>query len=50
MTSLEKDLLASGLSYIALKVYGSDISRVWELRKSGLGLLTSMAGDASLSL
>ncbi len=44
--AVEKDLLASGLSYYCSKVYGSDISRVWELRKAGLGLLTSMAGDA----
>ena len=44
--AVEKDLLDSGLSYYCSKVYGSDISRVWELRKSGLGLLTSMAGDA----
>lgn len=26
-------------------VYGGDISRVWELRKAGLGLLTNVAGD-----
>jgi len=44
--AVESDLLGSGLSYYCSRVYGSDISRVWELRKSGLGLLTSMAGDA----
>jgi FAD/FMN-containing dehydrogenase/Fe-S oxidoreductase len=26
-------------------IYGGDISRVWELRKAGLGLLTNVAGD-----
>lgn len=46
VAAVEKDLLDSGLSYYCSKVYGSGISRVWELRKSGLGLLTSMAGDA----
>ena len=27
-------------------IYGSDISKVWELRKAGLGLLSGMVGDA----
>ena len=39
------DLTGSGLAYDCSRVYGPDISRVWELRKSGLGLLSSMAGD-----
>lgn len=26
-------------------IYGADISKVWELRKAGLGLLTNVAGD-----
>jgi FAD/FMN-containing dehydrogenase/Fe-S oxidoreductase len=43
---VEKALLDSGLSYYCSKVYGQDTSRVWELRKAGLGLLTSMKGDA----
>jgi Fe-S oxidoreductase len=42
----EKSLLESGLVYYCSKVYDKDTSRVWELRKAGLGLLTSMAGDA----
>lgn len=42
----EKALLESGLSYFCSKVYGSETARVWELRKAGLGLLTSMEGDA----
>jgi len=46
VSAIESDLLSSGLTYYCSRVYGSDISRVWELRKSGLGLLTSMAGDA----
>lgn len=43
---LETDLIESGLVYHNSKVTGEDISKVWELRKAGLGLLTSMKGDA----
>ncbi len=46
VSAIEADLIASGLIYYCSKVYGAYISRVWELRKSGLGLLTSMAGDS----
>ncbi len=46
VAAIESDMLSSGLSYHCSKVYGPDISRVWELRKAGLGLLTSMIGDA----
>lgn len=42
----ERALLESGFSYYCSRVYDKEISRVWELRKSGLGLLTSMKGDA----
>jgi FAD/FMN-containing dehydrogenase/Fe-S oxidoreductase len=34
------------LVYACSRVYGSEISKVWSLRKSGLGLLTGMKGDA----
>ena len=34
------------LVYACSRVYGSEISKVWSLRKAGLGLLTSMKGDA----
>lgn len=43
---LEKELIESGLIYHNTRVTGSDIPKVWELRKAGLGLLTSMKGDA----
>ena len=46
VNAVEADLLQSGYSYYCSKVYGPDISRVWDLRKAGLGLLTSMPGDA----
>jgi FAD/FMN-containing dehydrogenase/Fe-S oxidoreductase len=42
----ESALLESGLIYYCSKVYGKETAKVWELRKAGLGLLTSMKGDA----
>ena len=32
--------------YACSRVYGNEISKVWSLRKAGLGLLTGMKGDA----
>ena len=45
---LEKDLIENEehLVYACSRVYGADISKVWSLRKAGLGLLTGMKGDA----
>lgn len=45
-TVLEKDLLQSGLIYKCTRVYGTDVSKVWNLRKAGLGILGGMKGDA----
>ena len=36
----------SGISHTVTTVYGSDVSRVWALRKAGLGVLSAMSGDA----
>ena len=46
--SLEKALIDNEehLAYACSRVYGDDVSKVWSLRKAGLGLLTSMKGDA----
>ena len=44
--ALEADLLASGFAYTCTRVYGADVSRVWALRKAGLGVLNGMKGDA----
>lgn len=44
--ALEKDLLESGLVYLNTRVYGSDVAKVWALRKAGLGILGGMKGDA----
>lgn len=43
---LEKDLLESGFVYLNTRVYGSDVAKVWALRKAGLGILGGMKGDA----
>ena len=45
-TAFEQDLAQEGLSYHCSRVYGSDVSRVWALRKAGLGVLSGMKGDA----
>lgn len=42
----EKSLLDSGLVYHVTRVDGRDMSRVYALRKAGLGLLSGMKGDA----
>ena len=44
--ALEKNLLESGLVYHNTRVYGADVSKVWALRKAGLGILGGMKGDA----
>ena len=43
---LEKDLLDSGFVYSNTRVYGADVTKVWALRKAGLGILGGMKGDA----
>ena len=43
---MEKALQATGLVTVCTRVYGSDVAKVWNLRKAGLGILSSMKGDA----
>lgn len=43
--AMEQELLDKGLAYHCSRVYGNDISRVWALRKAGLGVLTGVKGD-----
>ncbi len=43
---LEADLRKDGLGYHYPVIKGNDISKVWTLRKSGLGVLSNMPGDA----
>lgn len=41
-----KDFKTAGYGYAFPVVYGEDIKKVWHLRKSGLGVLSNMSGDA----
>lgn len=42
----EEEAKASVLVYTNTRVYGSDVAKVWDLRKAGLGVLSGMKGDA----
>ena len=44
--AFEEEAKASGLVYTNTRVYGSDVAKVWDLRKAGLGVLSGMKGDA----
>ena len=44
--AIEKALIESGLVNHCTRVYGSDVAKVWNLRKAGLGILNGMPGDA----
>lgn len=43
--ALEKDIMASGLSYAYPKLYGTAIDKANQLRSAGLGLLGNIIGD-----
>ena len=43
---MEEALQATGLVSFCTRVYGEEVSRVWDLRKAGLGILGGMRGDA----
>ena len=45
-SAFEEDVTASGLVYANTRVYGTDVAKVWDLRKAGLGVLSGMKGDA----
>ena len=40
-----KELKSAGYGYSFPVIKGKDISKVWELRKAGLGILANMKGD-----
>ncbi|MDP4273704.1 MAG: FAD-linked oxidase C-terminal domain-containing protein [Bacteroidota bacterium] len=44
--AVENDLKAAGYGYDYSIIYGTDIKKVWAVRKAGLGLLSNMPGDA----
>ncbi len=43
---MEKDMREAGYGYAFPVLYGSDVDKVWNLRKAGLGVLSNMKGDA----
>jgi len=44
--AMEAEMRSVGLGYAFPVVWGSDVKRVWDLRKAGLGILSNMPGDA----
>jgi Fe-S oxidoreductase len=44
--ALIKELQENGYGYYYPVLYGSDVQKVWALRKAGLGLLANVPGDA----
>lgn len=44
--AMEAEMRASGLGYHFPMITGTDIKKVWTLRKAGLGVLSNMKGDA----
>ena len=42
---MEKELRAAGYGYYFPLLWGSDINKIWSLRKAGLGLLGNIPGD-----
>jgi len=45
-SAMEAKMRAEGIGYAFPLVWGSDVKRVWDLRKAGLGILSNMPGDA----
>ncbi|MGY0035906.1 FAD-binding and (Fe-S)-binding domain-containing protein [Pedobacter sp. NJ-S-72] len=43
--SVEEEMRSKGLGYHFPLVFGPDMSRIWSLRKAGLGLLSNLPGD-----
>ncbi len=44
--NMESAMLSAGLGYHFELVFGSEIKKVWDLRKAGLGVLSNVPGDA----
>jgi FAD/FMN-containing dehydrogenase/Fe-S oxidoreductase len=42
---VEADMRAAGLGYHFPLLFGADTTRIWSLRKAGLGLLSNLPGD-----
>lgn len=44
--AMEAEMRALNFGYHFPRIFGKDIQKVWNLRKSGLGILSNMTGDA----
>lgn len=44
--AMEQEMRAAGFGYHFPLIFGSEINKIWNLRKSGLGVLSNMVGDA----
>jgi FAD/FMN-containing dehydrogenase/Fe-S oxidoreductase len=44
--AMEEEMRAAGFGYHFPLIFGSEINKIWNLRKSGLGVLSNMVGDA----
>lgn len=44
--AMEEAMRKEGYGYAFPRIWGDDIKKVWNLRKSGLGVLSNMKGDA----
>ena len=45
-SEMEAEMRSAGFGYHFPAIWGDDISKVWALRKAGLGVLSNMEGDA----
>jgi len=45
-SAMESEMRSHGYGYHFPRVFGSDIPKVWNLRKAGLGILSNFPGDA----
>jgi FAD/FMN-containing dehydrogenase/Fe-S oxidoreductase len=46
MGQMEEEMRAAGLGYHFPRIFGSDMEKVWDLRRAGLGVLSNLEGDA----
>lgn len=44
-SEMEEEIKSAGLGYHFPILFGSEVKKVWELRKAGLGLLSNIPGD-----
>ncbi len=44
--AMEIEMLDAGFGYAFPMVTGTDMNKVWDLRKAGLGIINNMVGDA----